>query len=263
MRLDLHVHSRHSFDGAMPVETILLLAIRRGLHGVAITDHNTSRGAWEALGAVERLGLPLVVIPGGEYTTDEGHILGLFLEGPLPLEAALSPTGRLPWQRVVEDIRARGGISILAHPFQRRRILSPALLEAVDGVEVFNARLAYAPNPHALDDAWEAALQKGGFWTGGSDAHTPSEVGRGWVELPLSPQAGLSAIRQALRGPLRVGGRGSPPWVETVSQARRLMALKEGKRLPRFLLKGAWNVARTCLYPRVWARVRVMERSSP
>lgn len=247
----------------MRVETILRLALRRGLQGVAITDHNTTAGSMEALRILEALNPPLILIPGAEYTTDEGHILGLFLKEPLPLEKRVSPTGRLPWRQVVKEIREAGGISILAHPFQRRRDLPPDLLAAVDGVEIFNARLAYARNPFALEDAWEAARQKGGVWTGGSDAHGPAEVGRGWVELPVAPSAGLEEIQDALKGPLRVGGRGSPPFVESASQARRLWRMKEGHRLPRFLLKGVWNVTRSCLYPRVWGRAWEKERRSP
>jgi predicted metal-dependent phosphoesterase TrpH len=39
--LDLHCHSRFSADGVAEPEALVAAARARGLHGFAITDHNT------------------------------------------------------------------------------------------------------------------------------------------------------------------------------------------------------------------------------
>ena len=62
-KLDLHTHSAASHDGRMTVEQIVAEARRKGLNGVAITDHNVR----ETLHIVDRA-----------YILNEGRIL---LEG--------------------------------------------------------------------------------------------------------------------------------------------------------------------------------------
>ena len=47
MRFDLHVHSNFS-DGQDSVEAVLRAALRRGLFGLSITDHDTLRGSERA-----------------------------------------------------------------------------------------------------------------------------------------------------------------------------------------------------------------------
>ena len=44
MRFDLHVHSNCS-DGRDEVRTILKAAVKRGLAGLSITDHDTLQGS--------------------------------------------------------------------------------------------------------------------------------------------------------------------------------------------------------------------------
>ena len=44
MKYDLHIHSKYSSDGVLDPEKIVKIAAKRGLNGVAITDHNTIIG---------------------------------------------------------------------------------------------------------------------------------------------------------------------------------------------------------------------------
>lgn len=77
---DLHVHSVFS-DGTLTPEEIVNLAVRKGLHAVALTDHNTAKGCPRFVAAAE--GKPFLAICGTEFTTEyegtELHLLGLFL----------------------------------------------------------------------------------------------------------------------------------------------------------------------------------------
>ena len=68
MRFDLHVHSNFS-DGQDSVEAVLRAALRRGLYGLSITDHDTLGGSQKALKIIREETLDLVLIPGAEVTT--------------------------------------------------------------------------------------------------------------------------------------------------------------------------------------------------
>lgn len=87
MAVDLHVHSNAS-DGTESPSEVVRLAASAGLTAVALTDHDTLEGVWEAREEAGRQGIEL--IPGVELSCewDRGglHIVVLFLEpgrGPL------------------------------------------------------------------------------------------------------------------------------------------------------------------------------------
>ena len=87
MRLDLHVHTKHSRDGMSSPAKMVKAAKARGLDGLAITDHNTTRAWGEALAVARKLGLELIlgeeikVFSGGNK---RGEILALFLQEEIP-----------------------------------------------------------------------------------------------------------------------------------------------------------------------------------
>ncbi|HII83845.1 MAG TPA: PHP domain-containing protein, partial [Methanobacterium subterraneum] len=41
MKFDLHTHTKYSSDGIIEPEKLVKTAIKRGLSGIAITDHDT------------------------------------------------------------------------------------------------------------------------------------------------------------------------------------------------------------------------------
>ena len=51
-RVDLHSHTGHSKDSLCPAGELLDAAVRRGLSGLAVTDHDTLDGASQALAIV-------------------------------------------------------------------------------------------------------------------------------------------------------------------------------------------------------------------
>lgn len=77
---DLHTHTQAS-DGMNRPSQNVQLAFERGLHALAITDHDTVAGVEEALLAGGRLGIE--VVPGVEISTMAGgkdiHILGYYV----------------------------------------------------------------------------------------------------------------------------------------------------------------------------------------
>ncbi|WP_322798021.1 PHP domain-containing protein [Thermoflexus sp.] len=80
-RLDLHVHTTAS-DGLWSPAQVVQEALARGLRYLAITDHETTRGALEAASLAR--GTPLEVIPGVEISVggseEELDLLGYFVD---------------------------------------------------------------------------------------------------------------------------------------------------------------------------------------
>src|SRR6202142_4636989 len=112
--IDLHCHSRFSADGVAEPEALISEARAKGLHGFAITDHNTCACVDYFLqhGFMNKDGLPvdgLLIIPGQEITTAEGHLLALGVT--LPDLKGISP------QNAVDLIHQSGGLAIPAHPY--------------------------------------------------------------------------------------------------------------------------------------------------
>jgi predicted metal-dependent phosphoesterase TrpH len=179
IRIDLHVHTAYSYDGFSTPEQLARACRRKGITGLAITDHDTIEGA-----LVCQRTLPFTVIVGEEVSTRSGHVIGLFLKKPIPPKLSVAET--------IACIREQGGLVYLPHPFDRVRSshLSAAELtevaDQVDMVEVFNSRnLFEEANQKALDYA--RANQR--WQTVGSDAHIVGEVGRSSVEMPAFANA--------------------------------------------------------------------------
>lgn len=230
LNLDLHVHSRASYDGRMGVEEIAAAAKARGLDAVAVCDHDVVY-----TGPTQVDGIWL--IPGAEFSTEHGHLLGLFLETPMV---------HTTWAETTGAIRRQGGLTVLAHPFQRPRpaeVLEP-LVPTLDGVEVWNGR-ANRKNPQANAQAAAFARQHGLVPTAGSDAHLAQEIGNGILRLTVE-EACLESIRGAiLAGRGAIAGREGPALCVARSQWTKLR--KTHAPLPRygkwaaFALKCAWQ----------------------
>lgn len=81
-RADLHIHSYGEMgsydvgDTDMTPENIINLAIDENLQVIAITDHNQIGNVQRALKHAE--GKPLLVVPGVELSTPQGHLLAYF-----------------------------------------------------------------------------------------------------------------------------------------------------------------------------------------
>jgi predicted metal-dependent phosphoesterase TrpH len=133
--------------------------IKKGLHGMIITDHDSVRGG--LVGKKEAKSFKdFQVIPGAEVTSLSGHILAIGVETDIPKGLSVDET--------IEIIHDHGGISVTSHPFSSR--VRPSLGEQclkTDAVEVFNATNTFSANRRAMSLA-EARNRP---QTGGSDAH--------------------------------------------------------------------------------------------
>jgi len=182
-KFDLHIHSKYSYDSFLSPEAIIEVAKRKGLNGVAVTDHGTIKGGL-ATREINR-DIDFEVIVGCETETEYGDVLGLFLSREIR-------PGK--FTEVCEEIRAQGGLVVLAHPFRNGKTLSESLFQYIDFIEGFNARSPRSLNRKAqeLAKVYEMPV------VAGSDAHLPFEIGRGrtllngGVEALLYPQGAIS-----------------------------------------------------------------------
>ncbi len=187
LKCDLHVHSNFSRDGESRVEDILRRAEQVGLDAIAITDHDTVEGALYA----RHVRSSVLVIPGIEVSTRQGHIIVLGIEEPLPARRDVMET--------ITEARSRGGLVILPHPYHMwrhgvaRKMKSS--IRAVDAVEAFNSRYIVGT---ANRKAALVARRYQKPCVGGSDAHHARFVGFGVTYIDAEPDVSsiLTAIRE-------------------------------------------------------------------
>ncbi len=212
MILDLHNHTRWSFDCSMDPAKVVRLAKARGLDAIAITDHDEIEGAREAQRAA---GGDLLVIVGEEIDTRAGDVLGLFLQEKIstddPLEA-------------IRAIHDQGGLAILAHPFTKTKSVDDPVARALDGCEGFNARHSGVPSIEGTEPEPRIAAFAREYdlaLTAGSDAHFYRELAR--ARTIVSASTLEEAKEQIRRGNTVLSGRRSSPFNLLASAALRSM----------------------------------------
>jgi len=196
IRFDPHVHTAASHDARGSVADVLQQADDGGLAAIGITDHDTVDGAQRALDIQHRY--DVLVVPGVEISTADGHLLGLGISEQPPLGRSLVAT--------VEWVHDRGGIAVVPHPFQRSRHgVGKSLLANCDGVEVFNA---WAVTGIQNRRAAAVAGRIGQPGLGASDAHRPETVGIAATELTVDGPVTVQRILDAIAaGRCRAVGR--------------------------------------------------------
>ena len=187
IRIDLHVHSTHSPDSRLSLETIVGQLSYVGLKGFALTDHNTVAGH-RALAELAGRHPEYLFVPGVEVSTREGHLLGYGIDA--------APPPHRPIQETIEWIDARGGVAVVAHPFRwthgvGRRVATAVSVRAFETRNGHNSELANAR-------AELLAAQRGLGATGGSDAHDVRDLGRAYTEC-AEPVESVDGFLEYLR----------------------------------------------------------------
>jgi predicted metal-dependent phosphoesterase TrpH len=164
MKLDLHIHSKYSKDSLLKPETILKVAKKRGLGGIAVTDHNTIKGGLFTQKINDDKNFAVIV--GSEIKTEYGDIIGLFLQEEI---------NSRKFEEVVDEIKDQDGLVVLAHPFRKNIVFPSKLFIKIDLIEAFNAR-----SPKNFNEkAFELAKKYQKPIIAGSDSHLAFEIGRG------------------------------------------------------------------------------------
>jgi len=205
---DLHIHSKYSYDSLSSIRGILKTSVKKGLTGIAITDHECFEGS--LIAAEMSREYDIMVVPGMEINTEKGDIIGLFIQKAITSRA---------FNDVVSEIKLQNGIVVLPHPFKRRKQVSESMLIDIDAIEAFNAR-AQSPVPYNCNkEALHLALSHNLPVVSGSDAHFLCEIGRGAIEFP--PVKTLDELRLEIIKPVTRKFKAKPSLLynEVLSQA--------------------------------------------
>jgi predicted metal-dependent phosphoesterase TrpH len=190
--IDLHCHSRGSFDSLANPNAIMRAAVKRGLTHLAITDHDRVD---VALRARDEAPDGLTVIVGEEIKSADGDLVAVFLNELVRPGMSAAET--------IAAVREQGGLIGVPHPFDAWRGYghkSGAKLEdiadKVDWIEAYNARvLGGSANERAAD----FALAHGLPGICASDSHTVLEVGVSYNALRGDPST-AEGLLAALAG---------------------------------------------------------------
>jgi len=129
VRADLHVHTfaDGEVDPHPDVNDYIHAALEAGVQVLAVTDHNTAGFAAAAATAAKDTGL--LLLPGIEVSTHDGHLLALFAPDAIDQLLAfanpenlrlsnISPTEQRSARampEILEEVHRRGGLAIPAH----------------------------------------------------------------------------------------------------------------------------------------------------
>ena len=224
--IDLHVHTPGSNDAKAEdfgdAPAIVKAAIDSGLDAIAVTDHNTA--AWCDQMTAAAKSTKLVVLPGFELSTSDGHLLGVWEEGTpgskledvlIRLGIAREQFGQLDivgakgMAECAEEIVRSGGVAIAAHIDKERGLLQQPVQTHVnkllanekitayefvksDAPTKVATKLANSRHPALIQssDAYDAALSR----------HSVTGIGvrRTWVK---AARPDLCGIRYAFDDP--------------------------------------------------------------
>ena len=218
-----HMHTRHSFDSLSEPRWLVERAEELGIDVIAVTDHGTWMGSVEARECALEAGLKLHVIRAAEYLTDQGDLIGLFLDREHDEPSAV---------RLCDAIHESGGLTLLPHPYRWHK-LDEELLSRIDLIEVHNSRTSASDNDRAAELA--RARRRPGLV--GPDAHRIGELSLARNLFDGERPADDDGLKRALlNAPRRFEVATGSQWDEWISQGVKLV------RRPS--ARGAWRLAR-------------------
>ncbi|MDB4998756.1 MAG: hypothetical protein JWM74_6188 [Myxococcaceae bacterium] len=200
LEADFHAHTTFSDGGLSPFD-LVVMAERRHLDVLAVTEHNAVFPAKMARAFSRAVGGPVIVV-GEEVTTSRYHLIALGLEDAV--------VARQPPADVVDEIHARGGFVIAAHPVKHFQSALLPLRDRLDGAEVMHP-LAFADRggdwrwtdmrAFYMDQAGSPAPDHVLTAIGSSDYHWASVLGlvRTWVFIDPNARLDEHAVLDALR----------------------------------------------------------------
>jgi len=193
---NLHAHTTQSDGRLSPEDLVALYRDRGGYDFLAITDHDrfTDRPSLSSDG--------FLVVRGAEYHPGanalgfDHHIVCIGLTSEVPGARELGA------QELIDAVAARGGVTILAHPYWHGCTFADLIgLEGAIGVEVFNTvcdlHIGKGPSGIVWDDLLARGKRLFGFAVDDCHASGPDFFG-GWVMLKaqeLSTDSVVAALK--------------------------------------------------------------------
>jgi predicted metal-dependent phosphoesterase TrpH len=174
-KIDLHVHSKYSGDNDADPEETILRAVELGLDGIVFTEHYSYAASEPVEVLKEKYRERILILRGVEFSTSEGHCLVYGVDTDrLSMKYA-------PAKEVVRLVREAGGVVVPSHPYRSVNSLGDLLWSVgeICALEGYNGCNMHAYNVKAIEAAELLRLP----YTGGSDAHSPREVGSCYTEF--------------------------------------------------------------------------------
>jgi predicted metal-dependent phosphoesterase TrpH len=167
-KYDLHIHTKYSSCSNLEPKDILRVAKAKGLNGIAITDHDTIKGALE----VQELNKDkdFEVIVGEEISTDLGHVQAFYVKEEIK-------PGK--FKDVIKEIRKQDGLVVIPHPneigfVRHSNINLEEIKDLIDAVEGINGRVTLK---YLNLKTQKQAKKLNITLTAGSDAHFKEGIG--------------------------------------------------------------------------------------
>lgn len=215
MKIDLHVHSKYSFDSQSEPEEIIDHALRCGLDGILITEHNSFEVSepWEQYARDAKRNKGLLILRAVEISTSSDHVIAVGFDDDSwnPWRDSSQPRSlsgdEINMYELLIKLHAMGGASIVTHPcrFQRpfRMLEDFEKAKHFTTVEGINGLCSAEDNYRTIEQMrkWNRS------YTGGSDAHTPIQVGRAFTEF-AHPVFDTTSLIQELKAGDFVGKYG-------------------------------------------------------
>lgn len=172
IKIDLHVHSHYSSDSLITPEELVIYAKKRGLDGVAVTDHDRLDSALKIARETS-----FFILPGMEISSSNGHIVALNVQEPI--------CKGLGAEETVDEIHRAGGIAVACHPTAFfKGSLGKHATSVFDAIEVINA--SSFPFNYSVKNAQKIANRLEIAQVAGSDAHYPPEIGYAYTLVNAS-----------------------------------------------------------------------------
>ena len=203
MKFDLHMHTaRHSPDAETDPFDLVRAAIKAGLDGIVITEHDFM---WPESELEElRAAAPgLVILAGVEVTGRGGDMLCYGLTNPFAV-----PRG-IEWGELTREVHRQGGACVAAHPNRWNQPFEKLLKDQkaeIDGIEVMSNNM----DPPLRAKAAELLQKYPAFaQLGNSDSHAAWSVGCCYTDFDadIRTNVDLVAAIKARKGVARVNDR--------------------------------------------------------
>ncbi|AEE14217.1 PHP domain protein [Thermodesulfobium narugense DSM 14796] len=194
IKADLHIHSSFSDGIASPEEIVKYVANYTDLKIIAITDHDNIKGSLKAVELGEKYGI--IVVPGVEVTTLQGHVICLFIDKHIRKFTSLYKT--------IEITYESGGIIVLPHPMSPltysiplrciKNIFKKENFPKPDAIEIINPTLAgrvIRQKVVELNKTLKLAE------LAGTDSHTLDTIGSAYTLFPENTK-NLEDVKRAI-----------------------------------------------------------------
>jgi predicted metal-dependent phosphoesterase TrpH len=196
--IDFHVHTSYSFDSLTPPKLAIERARRRGLAGIAVTDHDTINGAIATVEANRYS--DFLVIPGIEIKSDLGDIIGLYLSREVRSRR---------FADIIIEIHEQGGLAYLPHPLRTFDAARAAGIymeyPQLDLWELYNARYDATEFARAENIFAQLGISRS---LCGSDAHFPWEIGLFNTVLDALPRDAQTLVAHSSNAQFHASVRG-------------------------------------------------------